>query len=42
MELPIELKQLIEKYKSLYNIKGSDDDILKRVIPSAISSLTLN
>lgn len=33
MELPIELKQLIEKYKSLYNIKGSDDDILKRVIP---------
>lgn len=33
MELPEELKQIIEKYKVLYNIEGSDDDILKRVIP---------
>ena len=33
MELPEELKQIIEKYKALYNIEGSDDDILKRVIP---------
>lgn len=33
MELPEELKQLVEKYKKLYNIEGSDDEILKRVIP---------
>lgn len=33
MELPNELKRLIEKYKALYNIVGSDDEILKRVIP---------
>ena len=33
MELPQNLSQLIEKYKSLYNIEGSDDSILKRVIP---------
>lgn len=33
MELPRELKRLIEKYKSLYNISGNDDEILKKVIP---------
>ena len=33
MELPDELKQIVEKYKILYNINGSDDEILKRVIP---------
>lgn len=33
MELPEELKQLVEKYKKLYNIESSDDEILKRVIP---------
>ena len=33
MELPEELKQIIKKYKKLYNIEGSDDEILKRVIP---------
>lgn len=33
MELPITLKNIIEKYKSIYNIEGSDDEILKKVIP---------
>ena len=33
MELPEELRNLVEKYKKLYNIEGSDDEILKRVIP---------
>lgn len=33
MELPEELKQLVEKYKKTYNIVDSDDEILKRVIP---------
>ena len=33
MELPEELKQIVEKYKKLYNIGGSDNEILKRVIP---------
>ena len=33
MELPRELKRLIEKYKSFYNIAGNDDEILKKVIP---------
>lgn len=34
MELPIELKRLIEKYKAQYNIVGEDDEILKKIIPS--------
>lgn len=33
MELPRELKRLIERYKAKYNISGEDDEILKRVIP---------
>ena len=33
MELPGELRNLVEKYKKLYKIEGSDDEILKRVIP---------
>ena len=33
MELPIELKRLVEKYKALYNLVGTDDEILKKVIP---------
>ena len=33
MELPKELKRLIEKYKALYNISGTDDAILKKIIP---------
>ncbi len=32
MELPVELKRLIEKYKAQYHITGADDDILKKVI----------
>lgn len=34
MELPTQLKRLIEKYKSQYNIAGQDDEILKKIIPS--------
>lgn len=34
MEFPIELKRLIEKYKAHYHIIGSDDEILKKIIPS--------
>ena len=33
MELPRELKRLIERYKAKYNIAGEDDEILKKVIP---------
>ena len=33
MELPIELKRLVEKYKALYKLVGNDDEILKKVIP---------
>lgn len=33
MELPRELKRLIEKYKAKYHIIGKDEDILKKVIP---------
>lgn len=33
MELPRELKRLIERYKAQYNIIGEDEDILKKVIP---------
>ena len=29
MELPRELKRLIERYKAKYNIAGEDDEILK-------------
>ena len=33
MELPIELKRLIERNKAQYGIKGEDEDILKKIIP---------
>ncbi len=33
MELPRELKRLVERYKAKYNIIGEDDEILKTVIP---------
>ena len=33
MELPVELKRLIEKYKAQYHIAGTDEEILQRVIP---------
>lgn len=33
MELPAELKRLIEKYKAQYHIAGTDEEILQRVIP---------
>ena len=33
MELPIQLKRLIEKYKAHYNLLGTDDEILKKIIP---------
>lgn len=32
MQLPRELKRLIERYKAKYNIEGEDNDILKKVI----------
>ena len=34
MQLPIELKRLIEKNKEQYGIVGEDDEILKRIIPA--------
>ena len=34
MQLPLELKNLIEKSKAQYGIIGNDDEILKRIIPS--------
>ena len=33
MELPIELKRLIERNKAQYGIEGDDEEILKRIIP---------
>lgn len=33
MQLPIELKRLIEKNKAQYGIVGEDDEILKKIIP---------
>ena len=33
MELPIELKRLIERNKAQYGIKGEDEEILKKIIP---------
>ena len=33
MELPIELKRLIERNKSQYGIEGEDEEILKKIIP---------
>ena len=33
MELPIELKRLIERNKAYYNIEGEDEEILKKIIP---------
>lgn len=33
MELPRELKRLVEKYKALYSISGEDDEILKKIMP---------
>ena len=33
MELPRELKRLVEKYKAKYNLNEEDDEILKKVIP---------
>ena len=33
MELPIELKRLIERNKAQYGIEGEDEDILKKIIP---------
>lgn len=33
MQLPLELKNLIEKNKAQYGIVGNDDEILKRIIP---------
>lgn len=34
MELPVELKRLIEKYKAQYHIVEDDAEILKKVIPT--------
>lgn len=34
LQLPLELKNLIEKSKAQYGIIGNDDEILKRIIPS--------
>lgn len=34
MQLPIELKRLIEKNKEQYGIVGEDDEILKKIIPA--------
>lgn len=34
MELPLELKKLIEKSRVQYGIIGNDNEILKRIIPS--------
>lgn len=33
MELPVELKRLIERNKAQYGIEGDDEEILKRIIP---------
>lgn len=33
MELPIELKRLIERNKALYGLDGEDEEILKKIIP---------
>lgn len=33
MELPIELKRLIERNKAQYGLVGEDDEILKKIIP---------
>ena len=33
MELPVELKRLIERNKAQYGIEGKDEQILKRIIP---------
>lgn len=33
MELPIELKRLIERNKALYGLVGDDEEILKKIIP---------
>lgn len=33
MELPIELKRLIERNKAQYGIEGEDEEILKKIIP---------
>ena len=33
MELPIELKRLIERNKAQYGIKGEEEEILKKIIP---------
>ena len=33
MQLPLELKNLIEKNKAQYGIVGNDDEILKKIIP---------
>ncbi len=33
MQLPIELRRLIEKNKAQYNIVGEDEEILKKIIP---------
>ena len=34
LQLPLELKNLIEKSKAQYGIEGADDEILKKIIPS--------
>jgi len=34
LQLPLELKNLIEKSKAQYGIIGNEDEILKRIIPS--------
>lgn len=34
MQLPLELKKIIEKSKAQYGIIGEDDEILKKIIPS--------
>lgn len=34
MQLPIELKRLIERNKAQYGLVGEDDEILKKIIPS--------